>query len=262
MRQEEPEQARYVVTALRRGLAVLHMFRRDRRVVSVPEMAAELGLSRATAFRTAYTLERDGYLQRLPGSHSFRLGPKVLTLGFDYLHSTEVVACGRDVLDALRDRTGLSSHMGVRDGTDAVYVLLASSPHRLRGDIPVGTRYPCHAVSCGRALLLDMAEPDLAKLYHGVELRAYSDQTPRTLEALAACLGEERAKGYVCYRSGFVAGIASLAAPVRDADGRVVAAINVSDSESVPAMAGLETTVRDHVLRAAADVSARLGWQG
>lgn len=262
MRQEQPEQARYIVTALRRGLAVLHLFRRDRRVVSVPEIEAELDLSRATAFRTAYTLERDGYLQRLPGSHAFRLGPKVLTLGFDYLHSTEVVACGRDVLDALRDRTGLSAHMGVRDGTDAVYVLLSPSLHRLRGDIPVGTRYPCHAVSCGRALLLDMDASDLAALYDGVELQAYSDQTPTTLVALATRLQAERAQGYVCYRSGFVAGIASLAAPVRDAGGGIVAAINVSDSESVPAMAELETTVRDHVLRAGAEVSARLGWRG
>ena len=66
---DEPEQARYVVTAIRRGLAILSLFRRERRVITVPEIASTLKLSRATAFRMAYTLERDGYLQRLPNSH-------------------------------------------------------------------------------------------------------------------------------------------------------------------------------------------------
>src|ERR1700743_1567613 len=96
MVQDEPEQTRYVVTALRRGLAVLSLFRRERRVITVPEIASALKLSRATAFRPAYTLERDGYLQRLASSHAFQLGPSVLRLGFDYLHGTEVVASGRD----------------------------------------------------------------------------------------------------------------------------------------------------------------------
>ena len=95
VQQDEPEQARYIVTALRRGLAILSLFRRERRVITVPEIASTLKLSRATAFRMAYTLERDGYLQRLPNSHAFQLGPKVLLLGFDYLHGTEVVASGR-----------------------------------------------------------------------------------------------------------------------------------------------------------------------
>ena len=257
--QDEPEQARYIVTALRRGLAILHMFRRERRVITVPEMAAALGLSRATAFRTAYTLERDGYLQRVPNSPAFRLGPKVLLLGFDYLHTTEVVACGRDPLNALRDRTGFSAHMCVRDATDIVYVLMASSHHRMRAEIPVGTRYPCHAVASGRVLLFDLGADELAALYRGVTMQAFSDQTPATVAELHARLTVERAQGYAWHRSGFVSGIVSVSAPVRDGDGAIVASINVSDSETV--LKDLDA-VRDEVLRAAAQVSAQLGWRG
>ncbi|MDB5368374.1 MAG: Transcriptional regulator, IclR family [Rhodospirillales bacterium] len=256
--QNEPEQARYIVTALRRGLAILHLFRRERRVVTLPEIASALDLSRATAFRLAYTLERDGYLQRLPDSHAFRLGPKVLLLGFDYLHTTEVVTSGRDALNALRDRTGFSAHMCVRDGTDIVYVLNASSLHRMRGDIPVGTRYPCHAVATGRALLFDLSQAELAALYEGVTMQAFSDQTPTTVEALWGLLIKERAQGYAWHRSAFVSGIVSLSAPVRDGEGKIVAAINVSDSETV--LKDLDA-VRDQVLRAAAQVSAQLGWR-
>lgn len=255
---DEPEQARYVVTAIRRGLAILSLFRRERRVITVPEIASTLKLSRATAFRMAYTLERDGYLQRLPNSHAFQLGPKVLLLGFDYLHGTEVVTCGRETVYALRDRTGFSAHMCVRDGTEIVYVLNASSQHRLRGDIPVGTRYPCHAVASGRALLFDMSKSELAALYRKVKLQRFSKQTPTTLEALFATIAAERLQGYASNISGFVSGIVSLSAPVRDQSGAIVAAINVSDSETV--LKDVKS-VRDEILRAAGQVSARLGWR-
>jgi DNA-binding IclR family transcriptional regulator len=259
VQQDEPEQARYVVTALRRGLAVLSLFRRERRVITVPEIASALKLSRATAFRTAYTLERDGYLQRVSNSHAFQLGPRVLLLGFDYLHGTEVVACGRETVYALRDRTGFSAHMCVRDGTEIVYVLNASSHYRLRGDIAVGTRYPCHAVASGRALLFDMSKSELAALYRGVKMHAFSDQTPTTVEKLFAMIAAERAQGYASNVSGFVSGIVSVSVPVRDQEGAIVAAINISDSETVLKDV---TSVRDEVLRAASQVSAQLGWRG
>jgi DNA-binding IclR family transcriptional regulator len=256
---DEPEQARYIVTALRRGLAILSLFRRDRRVVTVPEIAAEMDLPRATAFRMAYTLERDGYLQRLPKSYAFELGPKVLLLGFDYLYGSEVVACGRETVYAVRDRTGFSTHMCVRDGTEIVYVLSATSFHQLRGDIAVGTRYPCHAVASGRALLFDHDRDELAALYRGVAMKAYSDQTPTTVAALFATIANERAQGCATNISSFVNGIVSLSAPVRDREGTIVASINVSDSEVVLKDVAL---VRDEVLRAVATVSARLGWRG
>ncbi len=259
VQQDEPEQGRYIVTALRRGLAILSLFRRDRRIIGVPDIASELGLSRATAFRMAYTLERDGYLQRLPNSNAFQLGAKVLLLGFDYLQGTEVVACGRDAVYALRDRTSFSAHMCVRDGTEIVYVLNASSHHRMRGDIPVGTRYPCHAVASGRALLFGMSEGELESLYQGVAMPAFSDQTPTTVAALYATITAERDQGYATNTSGFVSGIVSLSAPIRDRGGSIVAAINVSDSDRVLKDV---SQVRDKVLQAAAQVSAQLGWRG
>lgn len=258
MQDDGPEQARYVVTALRRGLDILSLFRSDRRVVTVPEIVSALHMSRGTAFRMVYTLERDGYLQRLPASYAFQLGPKVLLLGLDYLQGTDVVDRGREIVHALRDRTSFSAHMCIRDGTEIVYVLNAPSHHRLRGDIAVGTRYPCHAVASGRALLFDMSRAELATIYRGTVMQAFSDQTPTTVEALHAIVSAERAQGYASNVSGFVTGIVSLSAPVRDREGAIVAAVNLSDSQSVLKDV---TLVRDEVMRAAAQVSARLGWR-
>lgn len=255
----EEEQDRYIVPGLRRGLAILRLFTRDRRVVAVPDMVRELGISRASAFRLAYTLEADGYLQREPHSNAFRLGLNVLSLGFEYLGSLDLVEIARPVIDDLRDRTDASSHLGVRDGTEVVYVLKAPSRHRLRNNLTVGTRMPAHATSVGRALLLDMSRDELKALYRGVKLERMSPQTPGTLDELYTRIEAERSKGYVAYRSEYAVGIASVAAPIRDGTGRIVAGLNVSDHESLPGMQDQDGALKDEVLRAAAQISRGLG---
>lgn len=252
---------RYIVPALRRGLSVLRLFSRNRRVVSLPEIVRELGVPRATAFRLAHTLEADGYLQRTPHSNAFQLGLNVLSLGFEYLGSLDLLDVARPVLEDLRDRLDLSVHMGVRDSTDVVYVVSLPSQHRLRSNVSVGTRSPAHANSIGRATLFDMSSEELRKLYRGHRMEHFSEQTPTTVDALQKLVGEERRRGYVSWRSAIIPGIATVSAPVRDQDGHIVAALNVSDYESLPIMQEQDGRVKDEVLRAAAAISQNLGYR-
>jgi DNA-binding IclR family transcriptional regulator len=252
---------RYIVPALRRGLSLLRLFSRNRRVVTLPEIVRELGVPRATAFRLAHTLEADGYLQRTPHSNAFQLGLNVLSLGFEYLGSLDLLDIARPVLEDLRDRLDLSVHMGVRDGTDVVYVVSLPSQHRLRSNVSVGTRSAAHANSIGRATLFDTSIDELRKLYRGVRMERFSEQTPTTVDALHRQLEEERRRGYVSWRSAIIPGIATVAAPVRDQDGHIVAALNISDYESLPVMQEQEGRVKDEVLRAAAAISQNLGYR-
>lgn len=251
----------YVVPALRRGLALLRLFRHDRRVISLPEIVRELGVTRATAFRLAYTLESDGYLQRAPHSSAFQLGINLLSLGFEYLGSLDLVEVARPILEDLRDRVDASAHLGVQDGTEIVYVLKAPSRHRLRSNVTVGTRMPIHTTSIGHALLFDSSPADLHKLLAGVDLRERFSHAPADADALFNELTTERRQGWVIYRSRFVEGLHSVAAPVRDASGRIVAGVNVSDYESIPAMSELDGLIREEVLRAASAISRGLGFR-
>ncbi|MDF2617644.1 MAG: transcriptional regulator, IclR family protein [Xanthobacteraceae bacterium] len=258
---DDDEQSRYIVPGLRRGLAVLRLFTRDRAVVSVPEISRELRISRATAFRLVYTLEADGYLQRTPHSHAFKLGVNVLSLGFEYLGSQDLLDIARPILENLRDVTDASAHMGLRDGTQVVYVLKAASQHRLRSNVSVGTRLALHATSIGQALLLDAPRDELDRLFEGFEMLQYSDQTPATVQQLVDKLDEHRPRGYVAYRSAYAKGIDSVAAPVRDARGNIVAGINVSDHESLPIMQEQHGRLKDLVMEAAAGISMQLGYR-
>lgn len=255
------ETERYIVPALRRGLSLLRLFSRDRRVVTLPEIVRELGVPRATAFRLAHTLEADGYLQRAPHSNAFQLGLNVLSLGFEYLGSMDLLDIARPALEDLRDRLDLSVHMGVRDGTDIVYVLSLPSQHRLRSNVSVGTRSPAHANSIGRATLFDLTLEELRALYRGVKMERFSEQTPTTVDALYQRIAEERQLGFVSWRSAIIPGIATVSAPIRDAEGRIVAALNISDYESLPVMQEQNGRVKDEVLRTAAAVSQRLGYR-
>ncbi|MBB5755194.1 IclR family transcriptional regulator [Prosthecomicrobium pneumaticum] len=257
----ETKDDRYIVPALQRGLDILAMFSRSNRIVTVPQACKALGISRATAFRLFYTLEANGFIARIPNSTGFRLHSRSLSLGFDYLHSFDVADVARPHLDALRDATGATTHLGVRVGTEMFYVLRAASPDQRDGRlaVPVGTRHPAHAVSCGRALLLDLPEAELDRLYEGYDFDHLPGFVPADLAALKARLAVERVQGYVVAESLTMARIKHIAAPVHDAEGRPIAAINVAD-KLFPDEA-LTGWVKDRLLEAAAAISRNLGHQ-
>lgn len=258
---EEAGSDQYIVPALRRGLELLRLFSHGRRLVTLPEIVRELGVSRATAYRLAYTLEADGYLQREPHSTAFRLGINLLSLGFEYLGSLDLVEVARPVVEELRDRVDASAHIGVQDGIEVVYVLAAPSRHHLRSNITAGARRLMHASSIGRVLMFDCSLEELRRLFQKVDMREQFPDAPADAEALFAELQQQRAAGWVAYRSRFASGLDSVAAPVRDATGTIVAGVNISDYESIPVMKELEGRLKDEVLRAAMAISRGLGYR-
>ncbi len=258
----EKDGERYIVPALRRGLQILEMFAGTRRVITVPEITATLRISRATAFRLAYTLEALGYIERLPNANAFRLGQQSLAVSFDYLYSLDVVDIARPMLEVLRDRTGATATLGIRHSTVVFYVLSATSQHKWISSliVPTGTRFPVHAVSCGRALLFDLPDSELDALFaNGFDFTVCARPAPQNLAELKAMLVKERRKGYVSCQSVFVQDKRSVAAPVRDANGYAVAAVSVSDV--VELVKDPDGAIKDEVLATAAAISARLGYR-
>jgi DNA-binding IclR family transcriptional regulator len=252
---------RYMVPALQRGLQILEMFATGEQVVAVPDITRALSISRATAFRLAHTLETTSYIERLPNSNAFRLGRQSLALSFEYLYSMDVVDVARPMLEMLRDRVGATANLGIRHGTVMLYVVRAHSDHRRISSlvVPVGTRFPAHAVSCGRVLLFDLSDSELDTVFHGFDFAAFPPPAPQSLKELKEMLANERLRGYVSCRSAFVQDKQSVAAPVRDASGTAIAAVNVSDAASI--VRDPDGVIRDEVMATAAAISARLGYR-
>jgi DNA-binding IclR family transcriptional regulator len=257
---DDPSDQKYIVPGLQRGLQILRAFTRDRPEIGAPEIAKKLNIPRSTVFRLMQTLEHMGFLERVEKSNDYRLGAAVLSIGFEYLASLGIAELARPILEKLRDETGFSAHLAIRDGRDVVFVVKAPTYSAIASSVTIGTRLPAHGTILGRMILQDMSDAELGKLFPDVELAQFSAQTPTTLDDLKQVLAADRERGYAISEAFFEHGIASVAAPVRDGSNRVVASINITFQNGKVDPAEIQSRLVDLVLAAASDISRRMDY--
>ncbi|MBM3608163.1 MAG: IclR family transcriptional regulator [Alphaproteobacteria bacterium] len=255
VKNEARPEGRYIVPGLSQGLAVLSMFSRKRIRIAAPEIARELRLPRTTVFRILHTLQVMGFVCREDDERHFRLGPAVLGAGFAFIASLDVVEISQPVLQRLRDVTGWSAHMAIRDGADIVYVARFAAHATVRSSVNIGSRLPVHATVMGRALAWDMTLEDMRQLFGAEALPKFSEQTPATAEAFLALVNEDKARGYAFSQSFFERGVSSVAAPVRDSSGAIVAAVNVTSVDAYVDAQRMHAEIKDALMGAAGDIT-------
>jgi len=260
MTAERKSEPAYPVPGLERGIRILQMFNAGRRSIAPPEIARELGLPRTTVYRLVQALEHLGLLERLEGGSSFRPGLAILSLGFECLASLDISELGRPVLDELSDQTGLASHLVLRDGVDVVVVQKAQGKSPFASALQIGTRLPVHGTVLGRMSLIDMPKDELDQLFDNQDMSAFTEQTPRTVDALAAMLVLDAKRGYAVSDSFFEQGISTIAAPVRDQSGLSVGAVNVT-LRGAPSSDPAFDALVDHVVKAGTALSRSLRYQ-
>lgn len=246
---------RYIVPALSQGLAALSLFSRERIRLTAPDIANALTLPRTTVFRMLHTLEAMGFVRREDDERHFRLGPAMLGSGFAYLASLDFVEVAQPILQRLRDAMGMSVHMAIRDNQDIVYISRFAAHTTVRSSVTIGTRLPSHATVMGRMLLLDMNHEELCALYPVEPLQKFSPKTPVSIAELQIMLAGDRERGYAATQSFFERGVSSVAAPVRDATGTIVAAINVTSVDAHVDPVLMEGKVKDAVLQASTEIT-------
>lgn len=251
------ERDTYTVPALAQGLRILSLFSREQITLGAPDVVQKLGIPRASAFRMLHTLEQMRFLVR-DGEKRFRLGPALLSVGFEYLASLDLVEIAQPIMRDLRDRTGLSAHMAIRDRDEVVYVIRHAARSSVSSSVRIGTRFPVHATVMGRMLLCETSRAELEELFPVPQLPAYSAQTPKTLDDLISMLAEDRARGFAVSQSFFERGVSTVASPVRDVTGKIVASINVTAVDASISLDVLEGEMKDAVLNASQQISAWL----
>ncbi|MEN5178627.1 IclR family transcriptional regulator [Comamonas odontotermitis] len=251
---------KYVVPALERGLRLLQEFGRDSRTLGAPELARRLELPRATVFRMLNTLEGMGFLERIDGGTEYRLGMAVLRLGFEYLSSLELTELGQPVIARLCDEISYPCNIVVRDNRSIVYVAKVTPPRPLASAVHVGTRLAAHGTVFGRVLLLDFSLAELRALYPEEHLEAFSPNTPRTALDLFNLIEADRERGYVFGEGFYETSISTVAAPVRDHSGRIVAALG-STIPSPHAGQAKAAGVAERVCAAADELSGLLNYR-
>jgi IclR family transcriptional regulator, pca regulon regulatory protein len=228
----EPAQERgaHHVQSLDRGLAVLRSFTSAAPVQTLSDVARATGLTRAAARRFLLTLADLGYV-RTDGKH-FTLTARVLELGYAFLSSHGLPELAQPHLEQLSGQIGESSSLSVLDGRDVVYLARSAVSRIMTVAINIGTRFPAHATSMGHVLLAGRTDAALQSYLDTAPLEPLTRHTVTEPAAIAAELRKVRRQGWALVDQELEQGLRSVAVPVHDPQGTVVAAINVSTHAS------------------------------
>src|SRR3954447_12446739 len=214
------------IEALARGLDVIAAFRPGRPAMSLTEVGTATGLARPTARRILLTLEELGYV-RIPHA-GLELTPRVLELGVAYVRSLGLWRTARPHMERLVAGTNESCSIAQLDGSDIVYVARVAVPKIVALSVQIGTRFPALPTSLGKILLAALPVDELDRVLEqptrsGLAPRWQPDRAQRDAE-----LREVRARGWALTDEQLALGIRSVAAPLRDGSGRVLAGVNVN----------------------------------
>jgi IclR family transcriptional regulator, pca regulon regulatory protein len=251
---------RYRVEALAKGLRLLSLFTPQRPALRVKDLADLSGQPMPSVFRLVSTLEEEGYLDRLPDGR-LRPGTGVLALGFASLQGMDLVQTSASVLEELAAATGATVNLGVLFHDSVLFVARVQNPASLvAANIRVGTMVPAVYSSIGKVLLASLSPAEFeTRISEESFSGAWGPRAVRDRTALADQLESVRLDGYLIQEEEAVAGLSSLAAPIRQAGQDVVAAINVAVPAREYSQARILRELRQPLLSAAAKISLRLG---
>jgi IclR family transcriptional regulator, pca regulon regulatory protein len=248
------------IQSLERGLSVIRAFDAEHPKLSLSEVAASTGLSRAAARRFLHTLVNLGYM-RVEGSQ-FALRPKVLELGYAYLSSLSLPEVALPHLEQLVEQVRESSSVSELDGEDVVYIARVPTRRIMTVAISVGTRFPAYATSMGRVLLAGRPDDWLDAYLESTKLRALTSHTIADPSSLRAELRKIRAQGWAVVDQELEEGLRSVAAPIHDGEGRVIAAVNVSTHAGRRSIADVIDDLLEPLLRTARLIESDLRRSG
>ena len=214
------------IEALARGLDVLRAFQPRQPVMTLTAVASAADLARPTARRILLTLEQLGYVR--PVEHGFELTPRVLDLGMSYVLSRSLWEVARPHMERLVARTHESSSIAQLDGSDIVYVARVAVPKIIALAVTIGTRFPAMPTSLGKVLLAALPPGEAERVLAEPSRSPVTSRWQPSPAERAAELRGVRARGWSLTDEQLAPGIRSVAAPLRDGDGRVIAAMNVT----------------------------------
>jgi IclR family pca regulon transcriptional regulator len=213
------------IEALARGLDVIRAFQPRQPPMSLAAVAAASGLARPTARRVLVTLQQLGYVRAADGG--FELTPRVLDLGMAYVLSRSLWEIARPHMERLVARTRESSSVAQLDGSDIVYVARVSVPKIVALAVTIGTRFPAMPTSLGKVLLAALPPETADRVLAEPSRSGITPRVQPSARQRAEVLRDVRARGWALTDEELAPGIRSVAAPLRDGDGQVIAALNI-----------------------------------
>jgi IclR family pca regulon transcriptional regulator len=242
------------MTSLARGLAVIQAFSQRQRELTVSQISAKTGFSRAAVRRCLYTLAKLGFAASDDSRH-FHLRPRVLALGHSYISSMPLAAMAQPVLEEVSRILHESCSIATLDRTDIVYIARANVTRIMSIDLVVGSRLPAFCTSMGRVLMADLPLEKLDEFLARVEFKRHTERTVANADKLRQILRLVQRNGYSIVDQELESGLRSMAVPIRGPAGRVVAALNVGAHAQRVSIQDLQVRFLPHLKAAAQELS-------
>lgn len=250
---EPPRPGDAYVQSFARGLAVIKAFSAASPELTLSEVAAATGLTRAGARRILLTLQTLGYVAH--EGRAFRLTARTLDLGYAYLSTTPLWDLAEPIMEGLVRTVRESSSASVLDGTDIVYVARVPTTKIMTINLAIGSRLPAWCTSMGRVLLGGLADDELDRALKRSRVQPFTARTVTDLKELKRIVAADRAKGWSIVNQELEEGLCSVSAPIYDRGGGVIAALNVSGHTSRTTPTQMAREFVPHLKAAATQIS-------
>jgi IclR family acetate operon transcriptional repressor len=242
------------VQSVDRVLTILEAVAKSPHPVPLARLTDLLGINQSSAFRLANTLKRRGFLANPNSRKSYVLGPAIWRMSRNYEWSGMLVGICHEHLKTLGEQTGETAHLGVREGREVLFVDHCASVKTIVVPAHTGALMPLYCTAHGKALLCDYGLAELRALLGGAPLKRYTDTTITSLADLEKACARVRADGYATDEAEYREEVRCLAAPIRDQDGKTIAAIGISAPASRLPKARVKTFA-EHVRHAATRIN-------
>ena len=252
----------YFVPGLSRGLRVLEILGAAKTPMSLSEIARAMDLSRSSVFRLVYTLRHMEFIKDGEQKNTYTLGAQVLNLGFAYLNNQPITTIARPLLAQLRDVTGVSTHLSVLEGHYVLYLGSHQARSGFVSNMVTGTRVEAYTTAIGWCLLSGKSDADLAAFCKGLDMPPITKHTPTSFQTLKAWIDQMRTDGFIISRGFREPGGSSIAVPVWDEAGKVVACVNLSGPDSGFDFDKVEEVYVPETKATALQISRELGYAG
>lgn len=219
------------VQSLEKGLKVIAAFDGENAQMTLTEVAKKVDLTRANARRILLTLQYLGYMQCEDGK-KFSLSPKILTLGYSYLSALPFQEIAKPFLKTLAEQVNESCSMSVLDGNDIVYVARVQTNRIMTLSLGIGTRLPVYATSMGRVLLSSLSDRELNDFMKDIKPEKLTENTITDTKQLIERIQMVKERGWAVADQELEIGVRSIACPIKDKNGKTIAALNISGHAS------------------------------
>jgi IclR family pca regulon transcriptional regulator len=247
--------------SLGRGLHLLAVLADAHQPLGLSELTARAGFDKATTHRLARTLLSFGFLIQEADSRRYRLGMRVLDLGFAYLSGLDVREQALPFMHVLVREFSESVSLSILDGPDVVYIeRLRAGNLRVGIEVHVGSRIPAHCSAMGKAILAWLPTDQVRQILSARPLVAFTPHTITSMSRLERELDDVRARGFAINDEEITLGLRATAVAIHDRAGVPIAALNAAVATARVSRAELESRVAPRVAECAAAVSAQLGF--